>query len=122
MVLVFYLTPSSLQLFYGLSVSGMVYCIIREPPPYSMERNGKIKYFHPAGRQQFVFEGLIIGAYDVAAAGFVVLLTQWALYLQRPQLRVPALVICSLGFVYMYRSMIACYTFKNRWYSGWMGF
>lgn len=109
-------------LFYGLSVSGMVYCIIREPPAYTTERNGKIKFFHPQGRSQFVVEGLIIGAYDVAAAGFMILLSQWAIYLQRPVLRYAAIAICALGFVFMYREMIACYTFKNRWYTGWMGF
>uniref|UniRef100_K3W587 Thioredoxin domain-containing protein n=1 Tax=Globisporangium ultimum (strain ATCC 200006 / CBS 805.95 / DAOM BR144) TaxID=431595 RepID=K3W587_GLOUD len=109
-------------LFYGLSVSGMVYCIIREPPAFTTERNGKIKFFHPQGRSQFVVEGLIIGGYDVAAAGFMILLSQWAIYLQRPTLRYAAIAICALGFVFMYREMIACYTFKNRWYTGWMGF
>lgn len=113
---------SWIQLFYGLSVSGMVYCIIREPPAYTTERNGKIKFFHPQGRSQFVVEGLIIGAYDVAAAGFMILLSQWAIYVQRPALRYGAIAVCALGFVLMYREMIACYTFKNRWYTGWMGF
>ncbi|GLD95968.1 hypothetical protein PINS_up004646 [Pythium insidiosum] len=109
-------------LFYGLSVSGMVYCIIREPPAYTTERNGKIKYFHPGGRSQFVVEGLIIGGLDVMAAGFVILLSQWAIYLQRPYLRYPAILACMAGFVVMYRQMIAAYISKNRWYTGWMGF
>lgn len=100
----------------------MVYCIIRDPPAYQQERNGKIKFFHPQGRSQYVVEGLIIGAYDVAAAGFMVLLSQWAVYVHRPTLRYSAIALCALGFVLMYREMIACYTFKNRWYTGWMGF
>ncbi|TMW67928.1 hypothetical protein Poli38472_007600 [Pythium oligandrum] len=108
-------------LFYGLSVSGMVYCIIREPPAYTTERGGKIKFFHPAGRSQFVVEGLIVGAYDVMAAGFVILLSQWAVYLKNPVLRYSALMICMSGFLFMYRQMISAYMFKNRWYTGWMG-
>ncbi|DAZ98401.1 TPA: hypothetical protein N0F65_000115 [Lagenidium giganteum] len=109
-------------LFYGLSVSGMVYCIIREPPAYQMERNGQIKYFNPGGRSQYVVEGLIIGGYDVAAAGFLILLSQWAVYLHNAQIRIAAIVVCALGFVGMYKLMISCYIYKNRWYTGWMGF
>jgi magnesium transporter 1 len=100
----------------------MVYCIIRDPPPYSVERNGKIKFFHPQGRQQFVVEGLIVGGYDVTAAIFMILLSQWAIYLHKPYFRLPAIVLCFGGFFVMYKLMISCYMFKNRWYTGWMGF
>ncbi|KAH7489002.1 hypothetical protein KRP22_012201 [Phytophthora ramorum] len=109
-------------LFYGLSVSGMVYCIIRNPPPYSADRKGNIQYFHPQGRQQFVYEGLIVGGYDVAAAICMILLSQWALYVRNPTVRYVAIVGCALGFVFMYRQMTDAYKFKNRWYTGWMGF
>jgi hypothetical protein len=109
-------------LFYGLSVSGMVYCIIRNPPPYTADRKGNIQYFHPQGRQQFVYEGLIVGGYDVAAAIFMILLSQWALYVKTPAVRYMAIVGCALGFVFMYRQMTDAYKFKNRWYTGWMGF
>lgn len=100
----------------------MVYCIIRDPPFYQTERDGKIKYFHPGGRQQFVAEGLIVGAYDVSAAACVILLSQWAIYLVNPALRYSAIFGCVGGFVYLYRLMIAAYIMKNRWYTGWMGF
>ncbi|KAE8896004.1 hypothetical protein PF005_g10048 [Phytophthora fragariae] len=109
-------------LFYGLSVSGMVYCIIRNPPPYSADRKGNIQYFHPQGRQQFVYEGLIVGGYDVAAAVFMILLSQWALYVRNPVVRYVSIVGCALGFFVMYRQMTDAYKFKNRWYTGWMGF
>ncbi|KAG2764103.1 hypothetical protein PC129_g4821 [Phytophthora cactorum] len=109
-------------LFYGLSVSGMVYCIIRNPPPYSADRKGNIQYFHPQGRQQFVYEGLIVGGYDVAAAVFMILLSQWALYVRNPAVRYLSIVGCAIGFVFMYRQMTNAYKFKNRWYTGWMGF
>ncbi|POM79011.1 Dolichyl-diphosphooligosaccharide-protein glycotransferase [Phytophthora palmivora] len=109
-------------LFYGLSVSGMVYCIIRNPPPYTADRKGNIQYFHPQGRQQFVYEGLIVGGYDVAAAIFMILLSQWALYVRNPAVRYLSIVGCALGFVFMYRQMTDAYKFKNRWYTGWMGF
>ncbi|RLN51812.1 hypothetical protein BBJ29_006548 [Phytophthora kernoviae] len=108
-------------LFYGLSVSGMVYCIIRDPPAYSADRKGNIQYFHPQGRQQFVYEGLIIGSYDVLAAIFMILLSQWALYVRNPAIRYLSIVGCAIGFVLMYRQMTAAYKFKNRWYTGWMG-
>uniref|UniRef100_M4C2F1 Uncharacterized protein n=1 Tax=Hyaloperonospora arabidopsidis (strain Emoy2) TaxID=559515 RepID=M4C2F1_HYAAE len=109
-------------LFYGLSVSGMVYCIIRNPPPYAADRQGNVQYFHPQGRQQFVYEGLIVGSYDVAAAVCVILLSQWALYVRNPVVRYLAIVGCSLGFVFLYRQMTDAYKMKNRWYTGWMGF
>ncbi|RLN02662.1 hypothetical protein BBJ28_00008743 [Nothophytophthora sp. Chile5] len=109
-------------LFYGLSVSGMVYCIIRDPPAYSADRKGNIQYFHPQGRQQYVYEGLIVGGYDVSAAICMILLSQWAIYVHNPAVRSAAIVACSLGFIFMYRQMTAAYTFKNRWYTGWMGF
>ncbi|KAF4146264.1 OST3/OST6 transporter family [Phytophthora infestans] len=109
-------------LFYGLSVSGMVYCIIRNPPPYTADRKGNIQYFHPQGRQQFVYEGLIVGGYDVAAAVFMILLSQWALYVRNPAVRYLSIVGCAVGFVFMYRQMTNAYKFKNRWYTGWMGF
>ncbi|KAL3660787.1 hypothetical protein V7S43_014189 [Phytophthora oleae] len=109
-------------LFYGLSVSGMVYCIIRNPPPYTADRKGNIQYFHPQGRQQFVYEGLIVGGYDVCAAVFMILLSQWALYVRNPAVRYMSIVGCALGFVFMYRQMTDAYKFKNRWYTGWMGF
>ncbi|GMF36492.1 unnamed protein product [Phytophthora fragariaefolia] len=109
-------------LFYGLSVSGMVYCIIRNPPPYSADRKGNIQYFHPQGRQQFVYEGLIVGGFDVAAAIFMILLSQWALYVRNPAVRYVAIIGCALGFFVMYRQMTDAYKFKNRWYTGWMGF
>ncbi|RLN55888.1 hypothetical protein BBJ28_00019825 [Nothophytophthora sp. Chile5] len=109
-------------LFYGLSVSGMVYCIIRDPPAYSADRKGNIQYFHPQGRQQYVYEGLIVGGYDVSAAICMILLSQWAIYVHNPAVRSAAIVACSLGFIFMYRQMTAAYTYKNRWYTGWMGF
>ncbi|CAI5741673.1 unnamed protein product [Hyaloperonospora brassicae] len=109
-------------LFYGLSVSGMVYCIIRNPPPYATDRKGNIQYFHSQGRQQYVYEGLIVGSYDVVAAVCVILLSQWALYVRNPIVRHLAIVGCVLGFLFTYRQMTGVYKMKNPWYSGWMGF
>ncbi|EEY60485.1 uncharacterized protein PITG_21027 [Phytophthora infestans T30-4] len=74
------------------------------------------------GRQQFVYEGLIVGGYDVAAAVFMILLSQWALYVRNPAVRYLSIVGCAVGFVFMYRQMTNAYKFKNRWYTGWMGF
>ncbi|CAI5709383.1 unnamed protein product [Peronospora destructor] len=109
-------------LFYGLSVSGMVFCIIRNPPPFSVDRKGNFQYFHPQGRQQFVYEGLIIGGLNIAAAVFMILLSKWAIYVRNPIVRYLAIVCCALGFVFMYRQMTDAYKFKNSWYTGFMGF
>ncbi|UIZ28950.1 hypothetical protein KXD40_007195 [Peronospora effusa] len=109
-------------LFYGLSVSGMVFCIIRNPPPFSVDRKGNVQYFHPQGRQQFVYEGLIIGGFNIAAAVFMILLSKWAVYVRNPIVRYLAIVCCALGFVFMYRQMTNAYKFKNRWYTGFLGF
>ncbi|CAH0477947.1 unnamed protein product [Peronospora belbahrii] len=108
-------------LFYGLSVSGMVFCIIRNPPLFYVDRKGNALYFHPQGREQFVYEGLIIGAFDVGAALFLILLSQWAVYVRHPAVRYLAIVGCVLGFVVMYRLMTNAYKMKNPWYTGWMG-
>ncbi|KDO27618.1 hypothetical protein SPRG_06888 [Saprolegnia parasitica CBS 223.65] len=106
-------------LFYGLSVSGMVYCIIREPPAFSQERNGKITFFHPQGRQQFVVEGLIVGGYDIVAALSVILMSQSAVAIKNTTLRYLALGLCLAMFLVAYRQMVSAYAFKNPWYESW---
>ncbi|OQR98851.1 hypothetical protein ACHHYP_07731 [Achlya hypogyna] len=106
-------------LFYGLSVSGMVYCIIREPPAFSQERNGKITFFHPQGRQQFVVEGLIVGGYDLVAAMSVILMSQFAVSIKNATLRYIMLGVCLAGFLLAYRQMVSAYAFKNPWYESW---
>ncbi|OQR93275.1 hypothetical protein THRCLA_08488 [Thraustotheca clavata] len=106
-------------LFYGLSVSGMVYCIIREPPAFSQERNGKITFFHPQGRQQFVVEGLIVGGYDLTAAICVIVMSQFAVTIKNGPLRYVILSACLAGFLVAYRQMVSAYAFKNPWYESW---
>ena len=103
-------------MFYGLSVSGMVYCIIRNPPPFSMERNGVVKYFHPAGRQQFVYEGLIVGGYNILAGIFIILLSDFAIYIKNTQNRYLFITLCILGFLVMHNLLRSAYVFKNPWY------
>lgn len=98
----------------------MVYCIIRNPAPYHMTQKG-IQYFHPDGRSQFVYEGLIVGGLDIMAAFWIILMSQWAIYLKKPYVRLPATIFCAAGFIIMYKAMITCYSAKNRWYKGWMG-
>ncbi len=97
----------------------MVFCIIREPAAFSQEANGRIKFFHPAGRHQYVVEGLIIGGYDLVAAICIILLSQWAIFLKNPSARYIALSVCLAGFALAYKSMVAAYSFKNRWYQTW---
>lgn len=106
-------------LFYGLSVSGMVFCIIRDPPPFNVERSGRIQFFHPGGRQQFVVEGLIIGGCNVVAALSVILLTQRAPKIANPSLRMSVMMFAMTCFFFTYRFVVRSYAFKNQWYSSY---
>ncbi|KAF0722649.1 hypothetical protein Ae201684P_004532 [Aphanomyces euteiches] len=103
-------------LFYGLSVSGMVYCIVREPPPYLRERSGQITFFHRQGRQQYVAEGLIVGALDLTSAGCIIALSQVAVHVRSPILRYAALFACLGGFIISYKQMVLLYAYKNPWF------
>ncbi len=60
------------QTVYALSISGIAYCIIRNPPWYGMDRSGGVVLFD--GQQgQTVLEGLTVGLLNVlAAAGLIV--------------------------------------------------
>ena len=104
-------------MFYTFSVSGMVFCIIRSPPPFSVDRSGRTKFFHPAGRQQFVVEGLIIGSCNVMAAFCVIGLTRVALRQTDEKRRSAMIVAFVVLFFFLYRTVVRSYTMKNGWYS-----
>ena len=57
-----------MQTVYGVSVSGMIYCVIRTPPKFTTDRNGEVVLFQGRGQGQMVYEGLTIGAMNVLAA------------------------------------------------------
>jgi hypothetical protein len=61
---------------YFFSVSGSIYCIIRNTPPYGVDpRTRRTTIFSSDGRGQYVYEGLFIGALNIAAAVALILMT-----------------------------------------------
>jgi hypothetical protein len=57
---------------YAVSVSGVIYCIIRTPAWYSVGRNGDPVLFENSQGQN-ILEGLLVGAMNLMAAAGVVL-------------------------------------------------
>lgn len=106
-------------MFYTLSVGGMVFCIIRDPPPFAVDRSGTMSFVHSGGRNQYVVEGLIIGLCNAVAALSVIALTQWAPKVKDPQTRTMAMAMCLLAFFALYRFVVRTYGRKNSWYQSY---
>ena len=61
---------------YFFSVSGSIYCIIRNSPSYGIDpKTRRPTIFSSEGRGQYVYEGLFIGALNIAAAVALILMT-----------------------------------------------
>lgn len=65
-------------LVYAGGVSGLVYCVIRSPALLGADEKGRPQLFSPGGRDQYVLEGVFVGALTLAAAGAVVMLVRTA--------------------------------------------
>ena len=59
LLLLLLLHPS--QIVYFIAISGIVYDVIRVPPPFYFDKNRQLAIFHPQSNQQFMLEGLITG-------------------------------------------------------------
>jgi hypothetical protein len=66
------LISCAFQAVYGVSVSGMIYCIIRTPPKVALDRNGEVSLFERRDGQ-LVYEGLTIGGMNLLAAAGIIL-------------------------------------------------
>ena len=55
-------------LCFGFGVSGSVYCIIRNAPPFSHERDGTINIWGQGSRDQTVLEGIAVAFYTISCA------------------------------------------------------
>uniref|UniRef100_A0A7S3XXZ8 Thioredoxin domain-containing protein n=1 Tax=Heterosigma akashiwo TaxID=2829 RepID=A0A7S3XXZ8_HETAK len=102
---------------YTTSISGMIYDIIRNPPPYYMNhQTGQINFFHPQSNQQFVAEGFIIGFLNVGAAIALILMVTQMKRFKDPQNKSTFVGICYAVFVILLYTIISLYRVKNRWY------
>jgi len=102
---------------YTTSISGMIYDIIRNPPPFFLNhQTGQIVFFHPQSNQQFVIEGFIIGFLNVGCAVALICLCTFMKRFKDSQNRSTFIGACFTTFVILLYSIISLYRVKNRWY------
>jgi len=107
---------------YTTSISGMIYDIIRNPPPFYLNpQAGQIIFFHPESNQQFVVEGFFIGFLNVACAVALICLVSFVKWFKTTQNRSCFIGVCCVLFAVLFHSIIALYQTKNRWYMRMMG-
>jgi len=122
--------------FYAVGVSGIIFDVIRSPQLYYMNPNtGQINFFYWGPGQQFVAEGLIIGALNISCAAALLVLV-----IVVPTMKPPVPVgrargsapppdgalsprnviffLCITVFVVCFYSVKGLYAMKNRWYRG----
>lgn len=104
-------------LTFGLAVSGLVFCIIRAPPLLGVDGKGKPVLLSTGGREQYLGEGLWVGALTLAAAGMLITLVNVAKRgrgdLTNLALGVPLL----LGAAAILFRLLQLYQIKTSWYS-----
>lgn len=102
---------------YAVSVSGVIYCIIRTPAWYSVGRNGEPVLFENSQGQN-ILEGLLVGAMNLMAAAGVIL-TYKALTLPRQSYSISLfLVLAGVAiFVVFYLRIVKVYMVRTPWYS-----
>eukprot|EP01029_Cantina_marsupialis_P017100 TRINITY_DN383_c3_g1_i1.p1 TRINITY_DN383_c3_g1~~TRINITY_DN383_c3_g1_i1.p1 ORF type:complete len:297 (+),score=29.11 TRINITY_DN383_c3_g1_i1:132-1022(+) len=98
----------SLIVFF-ISVSGVVFDILRGAPPYSIDSRGFIQFFSPQSNHQFVFEGLWTGLIYFALGGLMLFVmkrkTNGSIWI--------ALLVLFILFSHLYNN----YKRKNGWYA-----
>lgn len=102
---------------YTCSISGFVYDIIRSPLPFHANpRSGEITFFHPQSNAQFVVEGFIIGALNVACSVVLIVLVQGISPIKSKSVRNNSGFIAVVLFAALFYTIITLYRSKNRWY------
>lgn len=112
------LTPTrrSPQGIYFLSISGFVFDIIRNPPPFVCQQ-GRCMFIHPQSGTQFVAEGFIIGGLTLAcAAAAVRLVHTYAAGHKAAERQVTTTLLALVAFAVLYSQVLAIYRGKNPWY------
>jgi len=57
---------------YTLSVSGMIFCLLRGSPPFGLSQQHGLLFLYPDKQSQFLLEGLFIGAITAASGAVLV--------------------------------------------------
>jgi len=105
---------------YAFGVSGMVYCIIRNPPTHLARGKDMMEMISGESRGQYVYEGLLIGFSNIISG-----LSLVALYMTckaRPSrwMMLPRLLMSSFFlalFIYSLQFTYILYVTKTRWYA-----
>lgn len=107
-------------LIYFTGISGMIFCIIRSPPTFVYQNPKQFQFIHTNGRQQFVYEGLLIGGIQLGAAVALILMIRSAKTTTRVSDRFQNLLVSIFTlaiFIYLWSALIGLYSRKNQWYT-----
>ena len=106
---------STIQICFGVGVSGSIFCVIKSAPLYGMSRKG-LTIFATQGRDQYLLEGIIISFMTLLCAFAAYFLTLATKIRRFPILR-HLLVILSLAvFVVLGAYIFEVYVSKTGWY------
>ena len=100
---------------YMISISGIIFDLIRSPPPFYCTRKGCM-FFHPQSQQQFVVEGIIVGGFHLVMAYCIIKLNKRVRYGPAMTKHRYELMTCSAGFLFAFSILISLYRGKARWY------
>lgn len=103
---------------YGVSISGAIGCVIKNPPWYGMGKDGKATFFSGSGgHDQYVLEGLVIGALNVGAAGSAIALVLLARSRTASVfVKVVVGALCFALWIALYLRILGFYQLKTPWY------
>lgn len=99
---------------YFVSVSGVMYDIIRNPPPFYC-REGGCMFVNPSSGQQFSLEGFLAGIFNIVAAFVLWLLVKRYLSFN-PENSTKYTFICLAVFTICFSFTIRFYVIKAGWY------
>ena len=106
---------------YTCAISGLIFDIIRNPPPYHADpRTGHIMFFYPQSGSQFVIEGFVIGFLNLGCAVALIFLTIKAPVIKAEQTRTFAVIAGMVAFLLCFNQVKELYRMKNRWYGSSM--
>lgn len=100
---------------YYISISGVLYDIIRGVPSVGVSSRGTPQIIHPQSGQQYGMEGLIIGFLNVSAGLALVFLARFVPRLSSNSQLVAGL-IGAMVFLATFSMVLNIYRFKNPWY------
>jgi hypothetical protein len=110
-----------LQSIYYISVSGVLYDIIRGVPPFGYDqRTRRAIFIANQSGTQYGIEGLIIGALNSAAAFCVILMARFFPKIRNAETRNYATIAAAGTFLFLFYQVYSLYNYKNSWYSLWM--